>query len=204
MSDITQHWNSIFDTTQTEDLGWFDGENQQLKDFISRTSLAEGSKIFFAGAGTSSLVKDLSCLKTELVINDISPVALQELKQELKDSKSTNHWLCQDIASPISEEFNGIDLWIDRAVLHFLHEESSIKGYFDNLNQLIKSGGYALFAEFSMLGATKCAGLPINRYDLAMFKKRLPFFSLIESDQFLFTSRKGLERPYIMALFQKQ
>ncbi|MDQ7049826.1 MAG: class I SAM-dependent methyltransferase [Enterobacterales bacterium] len=204
MSNIKQHWNDIFDNTQTEDLGWFDAENSQIKDFISRGCwLREDAKIFFAGAGTSSLVKDLSAQKRQLVINDISSIALERLKIELKASKSSCHWICQDVSRPISEQFGNLDLWIDRAVLHFLHDESDIQGYFDNLTGLLKPGGYALFAEFSKQGAAKCAGLPINRYDLAMLQQRLPEFSLVEHDEFLFTSRTGLERPYIIALFQK-
>jgi len=203
MTEQAKHWDKIFQSTKTPELGWFDAENQQLKDYISRTQIPEPAKIFFAGAGTSSLVQDLAKLNAELVINDISSIALDELKQALKGSKSSNHWLLQDISQPICNQYGDLDLWIDRAVLHFLHEEEAIKGYFDNLFNLLKPKGYALFAEFSKHGATQCAGLPINRYSLDMFEKRLPNFSLVDSGEFLYSNSKGMERPYIIAMYQK-
>ena len=39
-------------------------------------------------------------------------------------------WLCQDIAQPIQGTIPDVDIWIDRAVLHFLTDEDDIKGYF--------------------------------------------------------------------------
>ncbi len=203
MTEQAKHWDKIFQSTKTPELGWFDAENQQLKNYINRIQIPKQAKIFFAGAGTSGLVLDLAKPETELVINDISSIALDELKQALKANKSATHWLLQDISQPICNQYGDLDLWIDRAVLHFLHKEEAIKGYFDNLIKLVKPKGYALFAEFSTQGAMQCAGLPINRYSLAMFEKRLPNFTLVDSGEFLYSNNKGMERPYIIALYQK-
>ena len=37
----------------------------------------------------------------------------------------------------------------------------------------VKKGGYAIFAEYNLDGATKCAGLPIHRYSTDMLAGNL-------------------------------
>ena len=98
----------------------------------------------------------------------------------------------------------GNDIWIDRAVLHFLVYDAQVAKYFANVNAAVKPGGYGLFAEFSKSGVTRCAGLDVRRYDIYDFTKNLPAFSLISMEEYLHINRKGESRPYIYALLHKK
>ena len=52
-----------------------------------------------------------------------------------------------------------VDLWHDRAVLHFFVKKNQQEAYFDLLKSKIRSGGYVIFSEFAKDGAKKCCGL---------------------------------------------
>jgi len=96
-----------------------------------------------------------------------------------------------------------MDLWFDRAVLHFLTDEALIQAYFVNCSRNVKPGGHALFCEFSSTGAERCAGLPMHRYDRSELESRLPGFTVIACDSCDFITPSGAKRPYINCLFRK-
>jgi hypothetical protein len=88
--------------------------------------------------------------------------------------------------------------------LHFLIEEKSIQGYFDNLKAHLAKGGYVIFAEFSQTGAKKCAGLSIHQYSLDELSTRLgQSFKLLSAFNYTFINPRAEERPYLYALFQQ-
>ncbi len=68
----------------------------------------------------------------------------------------------------------------------------------------MKIGGYAIFAEFSKKGATKCAGLDVRRCDVQDLEKNLPAFELIAAEEYTYINPKGDPRPHIYALFKRK
>ncbi|MCJ8295831.1 MAG: hypothetical protein MJK15_15620, partial [Colwellia sp.] len=104
----------------------------------------------------------------------------------------------------ISDNSFSVDVWIDRAVLHFLLTEEQINNYFDNLKSTVKCGGYVLLAEFSNTGATHCAGLAVHQYSVDEMQTRLgDKFELIDHKEYIFVNPLQQKRPYIYALFQR-
>ncbi len=201
MKSSSEHWNSIFSGAEDSTLGWYEKDLTPTFTLLEQIEKWESSSIFIPGAGTSTLVDALLTKNTKLVLNDISSTALNNLKDRL--GKQDIEWICQDIAQPIQMPI--VDIWIDRAVLHFLTEEKNINGYFNNLKSNLKIGGYAIFAEFSKEGATKCAGLNIHQYSVDELSKRLgTSFSLISSFEHVYVNPNGEPRPYIYALFKKE
>jgi hypothetical protein len=84
-------------------------------------------------------------------------------------------------------------------------EEKDIESYFDNLKGILRPGGYALFAEFSLSGAPECAGLPLHRYSPEELTERLGSeFSLLCQSDYTFINPSGDPRPYIYALYQRE
>lgn len=78
-------------------------------------------------------------------------------------------------------DFRNITIWHDRAVLHFSTEENERKAYLFTLSKVVKVGGYAIIAAFSLEGALKCSGLDIRRYNVGMLQEFLGNeFKLIE------------------------
>jgi SAM-dependent methyltransferase len=204
MNSNSEHWNSIFSATEESKLGWFEKDPTQTLELLDQIPEWEDSRVFVAGAGTSILVEHLLHKNAELVLNDISTEALNGLKVRLVNENHNIHWLCQDISQPITNALPDIDIWIDRAVLHFLRKEGDIKGYFNNLTSVLKPGGYALFAEFSTAGARKCAGMEVHRYSVEELSKRLgPAFRLVSYFDHVYINPEGAARPYIYALYKR-
>ena len=201
MASHSEHWDAVFSTGDDQQLGWYEHDVSQTLKFFKHLKLNADSQLFLAGAGTSNLVDELLKTGSHLILNDISSLALAQLKSRIGDG---NYQMLQhDMGMPL-QQVQSVDLWVDRAVLHFLLDEPAIVQYFDNLKASVKSGGYVLLAEFSKAGVEECAGLPVHRYSVAEMQIRLgTAFTLIESEDYVFISPQGQERLYVYALFQR-
>lgn len=201
MANHSEHWDAVFSIGDDRQLGWYEHDVSQTLKFFKHLKLNADSQIFLAGAGTSSLVDELLKTGSHLILNDISALALAKLKSRVGDG---NYQMLQhDLGMPLTQ-VQLVDLWVDRAVLHFLLDESAITQYFDNLKASVKSDGYVLLAEFSKAGVEECAGLPVHRYSLEEMQARLgKGFRLIESEDYVFISPHGQKRLYVYALFQR-
>ncbi len=204
MKSSSKHWDSIFAGTADSKLGWYEKEASQTFKLLNAIPHWESGSIFIPGAGTSVLIEDLLKKGSKLVLNDISSVALNSLKARLGDKCEGIIWLCQDITLPIPEAVPAIDIWIDRAVLHFLTDEEEIKKYFENVKSIVKVGGYAVFAEFSKTGVSKCAGLQLHRYSVDELSERLgSSFGLVSHFDHIYLNPNGDPRPYVYVLFKR-
>jgi SAM-dependent methyltransferase len=202
MSNTCSHWDSIFTNQADQELGWFETELAQSKKMIAKAKLSKGDHIFIPGVGTSTIADHLISKKFNLSVNDISSKALEKFRQ--RTGNSLIEYFHQDIAKPI-KLLNKVDLWFDRAVLHFLISDYAITGYFNNIRDNVKSGGYVMLAEFSIGGAQQCAGLPVHPYCESEMGMRLgKDFSLKYSENFIFTNTYHDEKPYIYAVFQRK
>lgn len=205
MTSTKDHWDNIFSKTHDTKLGWYEKDSSQTFKLLSEITELKEATVFLPGAGTSILIEDLIPKVDKLILNDISEEALNHVRQKLKEGSEKIVWLCQDIAQPIKEPITEIDIWIDRAVLHFLTDENDIKGYFENLKSIIKIGGYSAFAEFSLRGAPKCAGLTLHRYSLDELSAKLgSSFKLMSHFNYTYINPFGDPRPYIYALYKRE
>lgn len=204
MTSSPEHWNNIFKTKEDPNLGWYEQDASQTFAMLEDIPDWSDAKVFLPGAGTSVLVDQLLKQGNKLILNDISSEALDKLKTRIGEHRDGVTWLCQDISTPLMSTVPQVDLWIDRAVLHFLLEESDIAGYFNNLKAILRPGGYALFAEFSLSGAPQCAGLTLHRYSVDELTDRLGSgFSLLRQSDYTYTNPAGAPRPYIYALYER-
>lgn len=205
MEPSSNHWNTIFSNTEDSKLGWYEKDGFQTLKLLNQIPDWEKSTIFIPGAGTSILIEKLLSIGANLVLNDISIEALKRVKSRLNKEYREIDWFCQDIAKPIPDTIPNVDIWIDRAVLHFLIDEDDIKEYFKNVESILKAGGHAIFAEFSKIGATKCAGLTIHRYSIEELSERLgESFTPISHFDYTFINPNGDPRPYIYALYKRE
>lgn len=150
------------------------------------------------------LAGDILVRGHRLVVNDISRAALSILQQRIGPNRRTT-WLLHDLGRPFRGDVSAAELWIDRAVLHFLVEESHIQHYFTNLQTTVKPGGHVLLAQFSTDGAQRCAGLDLHRYSLAELTECLGrTFSLVDDEKFVHKTPGGEARPYLYALFRRK
>ncbi|MFH1006556.1 MAG: class I SAM-dependent methyltransferase [Candidatus Latescibacterota bacterium] len=205
MKSSSEHWDAVFSNTEDAKLGWYEKDVSQTLALLDQIPEWGKSTVFLPGAGTSVLIEELLSKGANLVLNDISAEALTRVRSRLGDEGRAIKWFCQDIAQPVGGAIPEVDVWIDRAVLHFLTDEEDIKGYFENVGSTVKSGGHALFAEFSKTGATKCAGLTLHRYSVEELSGRLgSSFKLVSQFDYTYINPFGDPRPYIYALFERE
>lgn len=204
MATRAEHWNQLFASKSDKELGWYEGDVRQTLAFLDRIPFAPSQTVFLSGAGTSLLVDELLARGKRLVLNDISSEALARLRGRIGARSDQIEWLHQDISKPLPAGVTQADIWVDRAVLHFLLTESEIAGYFGNVHAVVKPGGHVLLAEFSKTGAPRCAGLDVHRYSADEMSERLGReFVLVEAEDYTFVNPAGAPRPYVYALFQR-
>lgn len=203
--DLVKHWNSKYESSEESKLGWFETDLSPMLKLIDKADIKKEQAILIAGAGNTRLLDELIALDYKNIIaTDLSESALLDLKSRIQSDAKVN-FIVDDLTQ--AKELNSIekiDLWIDRAVLHFFHEENELKNYVKLLHSKLKNNGYAIFAEFSTDGALMCSGLPVKRYDQAMLQELLGSdYTLIDSFSYTYIMPSGAERPYIYSLYKR-
>src|SRR5690606_22206092 len=86
--DLKSHWNTAYDK-EDKKLGWFAVDPAQIMQLNESCKLAINAAIVNVGAGTTYIIDVL--LKegyTNLIANDLSDLALHNLKDRIKKSHS--------------------------------------------------------------------------------------------------------------------
>ena len=203
-----RHWNEAYRNKDTEQLGWYEEKPLPSLELVERCGLAKDARILNVGAGASTLIDELLERGYEnLIATDISEMGLQTLKDRLGREKSKRvEWIVDDLAEPRRlDKVDPVDLWHDRAVLHFLVEEEDQMTYFDLLRGLVRPGGYVIIAAFNLEGASMCSGLSVKNYNAEMLADQLgPEFEMLEAFDYLYVQPSGGKRPYVYGLFKRK
>ena len=206
--DFENHWNKAYIKTPTTNLGWYEEDPIPSMDLIAACNLPKDALIFNAGAGASTLINQLIDKGfLNIIINDIASEALTELKENVtKYTNSNLEYIVDDLTNPTKLlELKGIDLWHDRAVLHFFTTKEQQHTYFSLLKKVVKKGGFVILAEFNLDGAKKCSGLDVFNYNEEMLQERLGSdFKLLKYFNYTYTQPSGNKREYVYTLFQKK
>ena len=173
-NELKSHWNNTY-TKDINKLGWYEENPEPSLRLIKKCKLNKNASLLNVGAGATTLVDELVKQGYENIIaNDLSSNALDKLKERLgKDSRKID-WIVDDLTKPTElNKLGEIDLWHDRAVLHFFNDQKEQNNYFKLIKKLVKKNGFVIIAAFNMKGATKCSGLPVFRYDETMLQMKL-------------------------------
>lgn len=205
--NFEKHWNNAYQKTPINSLGWYEEDPIPSMELISACNLPKDALIFNAGVGAATLIELLLNKRyTNIIVNDIATAALTELKNNLSEHKNADIKYIVDDLTNSSEllKLKNIDLWHDRAVLHFFTTDKQQKAYFDLIRKIIKPNGYVILAEFNLDGAKKCSGLDIVNYNEEMLQERLGNdFKLLKSFNYTYTQPSGNTREYVYTLFQR-
>lgn len=163
--DRKSHWENIYTTKSLEEVSWHQPIPVTSLQFFTGNSIPLDAKIIDIGGGDSFLVDNLLELGyTNLSVLDISAAAIERAKVRLKENASKVTWIVSDITEFQPKE--SYDFWHDRAVFHFLTEETEIEKYRELVgNSVIKNGTLAI-GTFSENGPLKCSGIEIKRYSI--------------------------------------
>lgn len=206
-SSSKEHWNKVYTNNPITQLGWYEAQSFPSVQLIERCAVPKHYPIIDIGSGTSALISDLLELGYQnLYPIDISDVALEKAKAVLgKERAAQVHWIVDDITNPSSVlQLQNAAVWHDRAVFHFLTEEQHRQTYHSLLQKIVMPGGFVIMATFAMDGATKCSGLPVQRYSAESLSEFFgDEFRLVESSNYTYQMPSGELRPYVYTRFQK-
>ncbi len=203
---IKNHWDKIYSHTPTSQLSWYEQEPYPSIQLIEKCALDKSDLILDIGSGTSTLIPRLLELDyRNICAVDISDVALEKARQNLGERYSAIRWLVDDVTNPSAIlDLQGVGVWHDRAVFHFLTAEDQRQVYLSTLKKLVKPGGYAILATFSLAAPDMCSGLPVQRYSVQGLQEFLGRgFQLLESLSYTYTQPGGDLRPYTYTRFKK-
>lgn len=161
--DRKSHWENIYSTKTLEEVSWYQPIPTTSLQFFTGNSVPLDAKIIDIGGGDSFLVDNLLELGyTNLTVLDISAAAIDRAKIRLGEKASKVTWIISDITEFQPQDY--YDFWHDRAVFHFLTNESEIEKYRKLVASSIDSKGTLAIGPFSENGPLKCSGIEIKRY----------------------------------------
>lgn len=199
-----KHWETVYETKPSDAVSWYSPHLETSLALIERVVPDHGAAIIDIGGGASSLVDDLIGRGyRDVSVLDISAAALDVAKRRLGETAAKVNWLAADL---LETEFASqrYDLWHDRAVLHFLTEDTQRQVYVEQLSYALKRDGYAIIATFGPAGPQKCSGLDTTRYDAAGLAQVLsPRLTLVDSRLEMHPTPFGTEQQFLYTLFRR-
>lgn len=159
-----KHWENIFSTKDTTKVSWYQPSPETSLEIISELNPAKNAKIIEVGCGDSFIADFLLdegfC---DISLLDISEKAIDIVKNRLFDFNEKLHFVATDITEfKTGEKFT---IWHDRAVFHFLIDDSDIAKYLDKVSNYIEKDGYLIISTFSENGPEMCSGLQVRQYN---------------------------------------
>lgn len=157
-----------------------------------------------AGGGASTLVDDLI---DEGVVNitvaDLSADALGVARNRLGPQAKNVRWMVGDLLN-MSFAPGSFDIWHDRAVLHFLTNDSDATRYAEQLARAVAVGGHAVIGGFAPDGPSQCSGLPVIRRSATDMTRLLgERFVLLEELPDVHVTPSGTEQHFLYTLLRR-
>ena len=203
MFDRRKHWGDVYQEKSPSEVSWYQKEPKLSLELIRSTNVVSNEAIIDVGGGTSVLVDHLGKeYYTNLTVLDISENAIARSKKRLGDSAKSIEWIVSDITQfDAPKKFS---LWHDRALFHFLTDQSDREIYVKTLKNALKADGHLIIATFAIGGPEKCSGLEIVQYDTEKMIAELgDNFKLIEERKEVHITPANKEQEFIFFRFLK-
>ena len=170
MKNKKQHWETVYETKNANEVSWTQAVPKTSLDFIYSFNVSKDATIIDIGGGDSKLVDYLLADGFEnITVLDISENALQKAKIRLGENAKKVKWIVSDVTN--FKPNCKYDVWHDRATFHFLTTEKQIETYLKTARNAINK--YLTIGTFSQDGPFKCSGLTIKKYSEATLQKQL-------------------------------
>lgn len=202
---LKDYWNDTYKKDISK-LNWYEEKPRPSLKLIKMCNLKKDAAILNVGAGATILIDELLKLGyNNIIANDLSANALSKIQERLGENNDKVTWLVDDLTDPKELLTLGeIDLWVDRAVLHFFTEKKEQDTYFQIIKKLVKKEGFVIIAVFNFKTDNESEVLPVYRFEQNMLQFKLgPEFKLIEDFNYTFKGPYGDTREYVYTLFQR-
>ena len=198
------HWESIYQTKQLNEVSWYQPVPQTSLDLISKYVKSYDAKIIDIGGGDSFLVDHLLQLGyTNISVLDISEAAIERAKIRLGENANKVSWIVCDISK--FEPTEKYDFWHDRAAFHFLTDKEDINRYISSVNKAITTNGILTIGTFSESGPKKCSGIEITQYTEESLANLFPNeFEKIESFYVDHSTPFDTVQNFVFGVFRKK
>ena len=175
------HWQHIYGAKAEDEVSWFQAHPTASLRLVAATGLGPEARIVDIGGGASRFVDALlDSGYRQVTVLDLAEAALDKAKRRLGPRASAVTWVGADVAS--FSPSVAFDLWHDRALFHFMTQPEDREAYLATMNRVLRPGGQAIIATFSLAGPERCSGLPVRRYEPESLASELgPAFRLVES-----------------------
>lgn len=198
------HWESVYRTTNSDSVSWFSPHLGASLELLELAGLSSESRVIDIGAGASTLVDDLLDRGlTDITAVDIAESSLAAARARLGPRAASVRWLVGDVTK-LTLPSESIDIWHDRAALHFLIDADAVRSYVRLAMTSIVSGGHAVIGCFAADGPERCSGLPVARRDpediATLFGSS---FALVQSRREIHRTPSGSTQPFAFALLRK-
>jgi SAM-dependent methyltransferase len=162
--DPKAHWERVYAERAPSEVSWYQRAPALSLALVERSGVAKDDPIIDVGGGASTLVDHLLAAGYQrAAVLDISARALDHARARLGAAAERVEWYEADVTDFTPP--HRFALWHDRAVFHFLTEETQRQAYLRSLNEALLPDGQVIIAAFGQGGPTKCSGLDVVRYN---------------------------------------
>lgn len=131
---------------------------------------------------------------------DVSGAALARARRRLAERAQWVTWIEADVTGEWSGSVPPLDVWHDRAVLHFLTAAEQRGAYVRHLRRTLRVGGTAIIGTFAPDGPATCSGLSIERYSAETIALLVGSdFQLVEAARELHCTPSGGQQAFTFA-----
>jgi len=160
--DRARHWDAVYEGRNTASLSWFQSTLQVSLELTEVLGVAPDAAVIDIGGGASLFVDQLVARGFyDVSVLDVSEAALRAAAGRV-GKRAAVSWLREDVLAWKPERH--FDLWHDRAVFHFLVDQSNRDTYLATLRSTVRPGGAVIMGTFARNGPERCSGLPVARY----------------------------------------
>lgn len=201
--DPQAHWNQVYTTKAPTGVSWYQRSPERSLALI-RKHAQPSQRVIDVGGGASSLVDALldAGYQRPLVL-DVAVAALAHARQRLGARAAEVEWVVADLTqAPVLPP---VDLWHDRAVLHFLTDPADQAAYAALVTRSLRPGGAIVAATFALDGPERCSGLPVQRHDGASVARLLGAgFEPIEEEREVHVTPGGVEQRFAWTVLRRR
>jgi len=201
LNEKQEHWERVHDSRAPDAVSWYRPHLERSLAYLEASGIGPDSEIIDVGGGASTLVDDLLDRGfRRLTVLDISPAALKRAAERLGSRAGLVRWVAGDVTTAELPEAR-YDFWHDRAVFHFLTEESARVRYVGAVRRSLRVGGRIVVATFGPSGPERCSGLDVVRYDAeALHGEFGGGFEKLETSSETHATPWGAEQEFVYCL----
>jgi len=193
-----KHWEKIYAEKAPDAVSWYRPHLEKSLSLIEQLAPRTSAATIDVGGGESTLVDDLLAREYENVtVLDISQASINASRKRLGSASERISWRVADITR-VELDASAYDVWHDRAVFHFLTEESDRLAYVRQVARAVRRGGHVIVSTFGPDGPTKCSGLGVIRYDADSLHREFGVqFRLLETSKELHQTPFGTFQQFL-------